>query len=162
VPYTQLTRRAYVTTPGAVKAYFLPPWRCMLVAMRRVRGAAGVARAGSRGSAMAPSGRAGHRLAALSEHFSKSPHPPSVFSPPAPALPQANVLGLGADVHALADAMVRLHAYFQTHDWDLTWKDPQVGGAGRGRGRGGSRVEGEPFRRGGRSLASTPPRLCRR
>ena len=36
VPYTQLTRRAYVTTPEAVRKRFLPLWRCLLVALRKV------------------------------------------------------------------------------------------------------------------------------
>ena len=38
VPYTRLTRRAYATTPAAVREGFLPHWRCLLVTMRRVRG----------------------------------------------------------------------------------------------------------------------------
>jgi len=38
VPYTQLTRRAYLTTPTAVRERFIPLWRCMLVALRKVGG----------------------------------------------------------------------------------------------------------------------------
>ena len=37
LPYPRLTRRAYITTPAAVQARFLPPWRCFLVALRKVR-----------------------------------------------------------------------------------------------------------------------------
>ncbi len=36
------------------------------------------------------------------------------------------MFGAGADAHGLADALVQLHAYFQTHDWEATWVDPQV------------------------------------
>lgn len=45
VPYTRLTRRAYLTTPAAVRRRFLPLWRCLLVALRKVRGSRVCARA---------------------------------------------------------------------------------------------------------------------
>ena len=45
VPYTRLTRRAYLTTPEAVRTRFLPPWRCLLVALRKVGGRSGGVRA---------------------------------------------------------------------------------------------------------------------
>ncbi len=35
IPYTQLTRRAYATTPQAVAEGFIPAWRCLLVCLRK-------------------------------------------------------------------------------------------------------------------------------
>jgi hypothetical protein len=76
VPYTRLTRRAYLTTPAAVAARFLPLWRNLLVSLRKA-------------SCMSP----------------------------------------GADMAAAGAALEGLWAYFQTHDWDLTWRDARVAGA---------------------------------
>ncbi|KAI8469609.1 MAG: hypothetical protein J3K34DRAFT_276064 [Monoraphidium minutum] len=76
VPYTQLTRRAYLTTPAAVAGRFLPLWRCLLVGLRK-----------------------------------------------------ANVMSGGADAAAIGDAVLGLWRYFQAHDWDITWSDPQVSDA---------------------------------
>ncbi|KIY93587.1 hypothetical protein MNEG_14375 [Monoraphidium neglectum] len=73
VPYTQLTRRAYITTPDAVRERFLPLWRWLLIALRK-----------------------------------------------------ANTTSEGADSVATGECFAGLWRYFQTHDWDFTWADPQV------------------------------------
>jgi hypothetical protein len=31
-----------------------------------------------------------------------------------------------ADLAALADSVLRLHAYFQAYSWDITWDSSQV------------------------------------
>jgi hypothetical protein len=48
--------------------------------------------------------------------------PPTATQPP-----QANCTSEGADTVAVGGAFVALWRYFQTHDWDITWLDPQVG-----------------------------------
>ena len=40
--------------------------------------------------------------------------------------PQANCTSEGADTAAVGEAFVGLWRYFQSHDWDITWADPQV------------------------------------
>ncbi len=46
VPYTRLTRRAYLTTAAAVRERFIPLWRYMLLALRKVGGASSFLRVG--------------------------------------------------------------------------------------------------------------------
>ena len=58
------------------------------------------------------------------------------------ALRKANVSGDGADAAAAGEAFVALWRYFQLHDWDATWADPQVcvWGEKGGGNRGGSLI----------------------
>jgi hypothetical protein len=134
VPYTRLTRRAYVTTPRAVRERFVPAWRCLLVALRKV----GVRRV------CAPPG-GGEKLVwvvgglawgapfietsavlcsclAAAELTNHRINPRHVCRRPA----QANVTSEGADSAAIGEACCRMWEYFQGHDWEMTWADPQA------------------------------------
>lgn len=131
VPYTRLTRRAYVTTPAAVRERFLPLWRGLLVALRKVR-AVRLQRHACYIFSLPDLAMLPFYLLTVYPNI-KATNLHSTYAATylhnhtAPACnPQANVTSEGADTVALGDTFVGLWRYFQAHDWDFTWADPQV------------------------------------
>jgi hypothetical protein len=139
VPHTRLTRRAYATTEGAVRARFIPPWRCLLVAMGKVGRDKGRGPCSKPPGGQLPGVRTGPRFLVTRNCGLKSiatcgarallTRSHARRNPNAIATPsQASALAEGADTLALAGAFSALRQYFQV------WRPLGC----RARGAGGS------------------------